>query len=343
MRILAVDDDVFILELLPVVLSDFGYDDVAVTTSAQQALSMIESDDRGFDCLFLDIHMSGMDGIELCRAFARVSNHWAISSKPSSRAVRAMPGYKTTPIVMLTSMTDKAHIDWAFAAGATDYVTKPFDVTELGARVRVAEKLHAAHNAALETPAEEPVEPVEAGMGGKPGFDAAQRLEEVEGTVESEALANYLGQLSKARLYNSNIFAIKIDQAEVIHAQTGHSEYYEVLKAVGGAIGDALGRRGFFLMSYTGGGVFVCIFQSEQTESRDALERDVQDAIEQRAPDLHGAVAAPITVSAGEPLKPHISSAKRSARIFRVAIARAEGKHEEKAALLQDQAFRRVI
>ena len=325
MRILAVDDDVFILELLPVVLSDFGYDDVAVTTSAQQALSMIESDDRGFDCLFLDIHMSGMDGIELCRR------------------VRAMPGYKTTPIVMLTSMTDKAHIDWAFAAGATDYVTKPFDVTELGARVRVAEKLHAAHNAALETPAEEPAEPVEAGMGGKPGFDAAQRLEEVEGTVESEALANYLGQLSKARLYNSNIFAIKIDQAEVIHAQTGHSEYYEVLKAVGGAIGDALGRRGFFLMSYTGGGVFVCIFQSEQTESRDALERDVQDAIEQRAPDLHGAVAAPITVSAGEPLKPHISSAKRSARIFRVAIARAEGKHEEKAALLQDQAFRRVI
>ncbi|MBB4021546.1 MULTISPECIES: response regulator [Actibacterium] len=129
MKLLVVDDDDFILELLPMVLALFGYEDVSASATPLDALALVRHEQPGFDCLLLDIQMPGMDGIELCRQ------------------IRALRGYADTPIIMLTAMSDKDSIDQAFAAGATDYITKPFDVTEIGARVRVAAKLKEAQDA----------------------------------------------------------------------------------------------------------------------------------------------------------------------------------------------------
>ncbi len=127
MKILAVDDDTLILDLLKSVLLNTGHKDLEVTSSAVDALKMVQRSDTPYECLLLDIQMPEMDGIAM------------------ARAVRKISGYEETPIIMLTAMTERRYMEDAFLAGATDYITKPFDVLELGARIRVAAKLSEAH------------------------------------------------------------------------------------------------------------------------------------------------------------------------------------------------------
>ena len=113
MKILAVDDDSIILGLLTEVLERAEYGEVQTCTSAERALEVIAETKVPFDCFLLDIQMGGMDGIGLC---ARI---------------RDMPKYARTPILMLTAMSEKSYIDRAFAAGATDYLSKPADANDI--------------------------------------------------------------------------------------------------------------------------------------------------------------------------------------------------------------------
>ena len=71
-----------------------------------------------FDLAILDVKMPGMDGFQLLRE------------------LRAMPGFRDTPILMLTSMGSEHDVVRGFELGATDYVLKPFSPVELVARVQ---------------------------------------------------------------------------------------------------------------------------------------------------------------------------------------------------------------
>ena len=82
MKILAVDDDPIILELLNEVLGSTGYPDVTTVETGADALAAVEDHRQPFDCILLDIQMPGMDGIELCGR------------------LRAMPRYRETPVLM---------------------------------------------------------------------------------------------------------------------------------------------------------------------------------------------------------------------------------------------------
>ncbi len=114
-RVLLVDDDASIRRALHTTLSGLGFE-IEETSAGEQAVSFVRTE--RFDAVLLDINMPGMGGIEACRAMRRLA-----------------PGL---PILILTvrdSADDK--ID-ALDAGADDYVTKPFHVGELTARVRSA-------------------------------------------------------------------------------------------------------------------------------------------------------------------------------------------------------------
>ena len=91
MKILAVDDEPFILELLPMLAAKSGFPDVTTAHSGDLALETLVQASAPFDCLLLDINMPGMDGIELC-----------------SR-VRQLDRYEKTPILMLTAMSERDH------------------------------------------------------------------------------------------------------------------------------------------------------------------------------------------------------------------------------------------
>ena len=111
-----IDDEDAIRRSAGFMLKTSGY---AVETWASGADFLKDARNAEHGCILLDIRMPGTNGVELCRQ------------------IRAIPGHKRTPIMMITAMTDRAYIDEAFAAGASDYLTKPIDAYQLVSLIRV--------------------------------------------------------------------------------------------------------------------------------------------------------------------------------------------------------------
>jgi two-component system, OmpR family, KDP operon response regulator KdpE len=114
-KILLVDDDASIRRALHTTLSALGFE-VEEASAGEQAVSFARSE--RYDAVLLDINMSGIGGIEACRTLRRLA-----------------PGL---PILMLTVRDSEDDKIGALDAGADDYITKPFHVGELTARVRSA-------------------------------------------------------------------------------------------------------------------------------------------------------------------------------------------------------------
>ena len=112
--ILAVDDSRLTLKLISSMLSVAGYE-VATAQSGPEALSLVE--DVRPDLIILDVMMPEMDGYEVCRE------------------LRRMPLTADVPVLMLTALDSLENKIKGFEAGADDYMLKPFQQTELTARV----------------------------------------------------------------------------------------------------------------------------------------------------------------------------------------------------------------
>src|SRR5512144_388338 len=111
-RILVVDDDPSLAEMLTIVLRGEGFD-TATIGDGSQALTAVR--ELRPDLVLLDLMLPGMNGIDVCRV------------------LRADSG---VPIVMLTAKTDTVDVVLGLESGADDYVMKPFKPKELVARVR---------------------------------------------------------------------------------------------------------------------------------------------------------------------------------------------------------------
>jgi two-component system, OmpR family, KDP operon response regulator KdpE len=112
--ILAIDDEPQLLAALGTILEGRGY---RLRTARNGAMALDAVADERPDVVLLDLAMPGIDGLEVCRrlrAFSRV------------------------PILVLSALSDEARKVKALDAGADDYVTKPFGVDELLARIRAA-------------------------------------------------------------------------------------------------------------------------------------------------------------------------------------------------------------
>ena len=113
--ILAVDDEVHILELISFNLKAAGYHVVTALTG-EEALKRCEVERPSL--VLLDIMLPGIDGLEVCR---RLKGDRMTSN---------------IPIIMLTARGDEVDKILGLELGADDYLTKPFSVRELGARVK---------------------------------------------------------------------------------------------------------------------------------------------------------------------------------------------------------------
>lgn len=256
MRILAVDDDENIRELLSQALDSTGEHQVWTADGGEEALELIEDADQPFECLLLDIQMPGINGIELCEQ------------------VRTLPGYRMTPIVMLTAMSQKKYVDSAFAAGATDYVTKPFDFLELFSRLNIASKLVAeqamVNDGILEVA--EMKHDLDANL--KHDLEEPVQLQEIDRLVGYVAFENYLLQLSRGKLFRSSVFAVKIDKVERAHKTASPLEFRQLLTGVATAISDCTAQDGN-LFSYRGNGVFICVVHGRCPFTQDEFEATV--------------------------------------------------------------------
>ena len=111
-KILVVDDDPAINEMLTIVLEAEGFQTSSVTDGAEVVQTF-----RSFgpDLILLDLMLPGMNGIDICREIRKES---------------------AVPIVMLTAKTDTVDVVLGLESGADDYITKPFKPKELVARIR---------------------------------------------------------------------------------------------------------------------------------------------------------------------------------------------------------------
>jgi len=112
-RILVVEDNKDLARLLEIHLTDLFYE---VDLAFDGVGGLARAEDHPYDLIILDIMLPGMDGLELCRR------------------LRSKPAY--TPILMLTSRSSELDRVLGLELGADDYVTKPFSIRELLARVK---------------------------------------------------------------------------------------------------------------------------------------------------------------------------------------------------------------
>jgi DNA-binding response OmpR family regulator len=119
-RVLLVEDDPSIREVAALGLQGAGFR-VTATADGRDGLSRALRD--AFDVVVLDVMLPSLDGFEVCREIRKHSG---------------------VPIIMLTARADTVDVVVGLESGADDYVTKPFEMAELVARVRAVLRRAAA-------------------------------------------------------------------------------------------------------------------------------------------------------------------------------------------------------
>ena len=229
--ILMVDDVSQNLQVLGSVLDRAGYG----TTSAangQKALERVESTMP--DLILLDLMMPDMNGLDVCEI---------LHSQPHTRDI---------PIIMLTASTESRHLVSAFQSGALDYITKPYRVPELLARVKTHLQLK------------------------KYREQLQKALSDLEQLVITDALTGIPNrrhlfecaakQLQQAKLHQRplSLLMLDVDHFKKINDNYGHAVGDEVLKLVANNLEKSLRQED--CLSRFGGEEFVAILPNTDIE-----------------------------------------------------------------------------
>ena len=121
MKVLIAEDDVTSRSIVTAVLRKWGYDPV-VTADGQAAWDELQKPDAP-KLVLLDWNMPGLDGPEVCRRLRKIAT--------------PHPPF----VILLTARGEKSDIVAGLQAGANDFVTKPFDPSELQARLAVGQRV----------------------------------------------------------------------------------------------------------------------------------------------------------------------------------------------------------
>lgn len=119
MRILIVDDEADLREILQFNIQSWGYDTLCAE-SAEKALEIIRSGES-IDLILLDVMLPGMSGFKLASIIRGEMN-------------------LSTPIIFLTAKISENDMLTGFSAGGDDYITKPFSINEVRARIQAVLK-----------------------------------------------------------------------------------------------------------------------------------------------------------------------------------------------------------
>lgn len=111
-NILIIEDDLEIIKLLEIHLTDLIYK-TEMATDGDKGLEMALAKD--YDLILLDLTLPSMDGVEICKRLREKKN---------------------TPVIMLTARTEEIDRVLGLEIGADDYMTKPFSIRELLARIK---------------------------------------------------------------------------------------------------------------------------------------------------------------------------------------------------------------
>jgi DNA-binding response OmpR family regulator len=113
--VLVAEDDPDVRDLVVFKLEQAGYE---VTAVPDGPAALAAAQRRHLDLVVLDVSMPGMSGLDVCRL------------------LRADPTTHALPIMMLTARAQERDVEGGFAAGADDYLVKPFSPRELASRIQ---------------------------------------------------------------------------------------------------------------------------------------------------------------------------------------------------------------
>lgn len=261
MKILAVDDDEHICELLSEAVAAKTDHSIVTVTSGPDAIRAIAKAKVPFDCFLLDVQMPIIDGITL------------------AKKIRKIKAYTPTPILMLTAMSQKKYIDAAFEAGATDYVTKPFDFLELFTRITIAERQVSEQQELTASVSEM------AALKKDLIFNTAHSLSEpieitgVTQLVGCMAFEKHVLDMPRRQRMRTQAFAVKINTVESAYTSLSAVAFRQLLTDIGSELLSVLANNDA-QVTYKGDGIFVGTLPGTAGYSSARLEAELNSRLE---------------------------------------------------------------
>ena len=257
-HILIVDDNLENIRLLGTLLSLQNYN-IAVAQNGVQALKLLETLEP--DLVLLDIMMPVMDGYETCKR------------------IKADPKNENLSVIFLTAKTENFEIIKGFELGAVDYITKPFDVPVLLARVKTHVKLHQYYKQLQN----------QAYLDGLTQIPNRLRFNQV---LQDEWRRNFRSNTPLS------ILMLDIDFFKQINDNYGHLVGDEVLKKIAYTVNSQINRAGDFVARY-GGEEFAVVLPNTTLKNAIALAQTICDQVAVLMIPNAGVALKYVTISLG--------------------------------------------
>ncbi len=257
LNVLIVDDEPDVCQVLKTALGAFGGCSVSVGYDAKAALIELGRRDDPFDGIFLDIQMPGKSGVELCSI------------------IKAMSVYRNVPVIMLTAMSEQHHLREAFAAGASDYITKPFDLADIKFRFS-KERMTTQNRRGLQ----KDLRQLDSASS-ETSVDVVRHLSDaisvpgVERCITKEAFENYVLKTVKQRVTDGYVRATKIARVFELYSKLSNAEFESVIAEIARVLSDqtTVSRD---LVAYIGNGVFLSLRVGSRDWKLTDLSKGVQ-------------------------------------------------------------------
>jgi diguanylate cyclase (GGDEF)-like protein len=335
MKILIIDDSPDSQLLIKSILGDVGYTDLLIVTSAFDAFKHLgmndpESAATEIDLILMDIVMPEIDGIEACRL------------------IKSFKHLRDVPIIMVTAATESKELQMAFAAGATDYITKPLRRVKLVARVhsvltlkheRDCRKVYEQELLKVKRQLEKVNEELKnlsyfdglTGIANRRSFDESLDLEWKRGLRNQISLSLIMIDIDFFKSYNDTY---------------GHQSGDKCLKLVAITISDILKRTGDLVARY-GGEEFVIFLPGTGTEGAAAVAERMRDKVEALGIEhVNSSIGDRVTISLGvATIIPKLNTSAReliAAADLALYQAKHEGRNRVKVRALNENLYRHI-
>lgn len=255
MSILIVDDDKSTQTLLQSFLKKAGFNDLLITSSAQEAYKTLGINTPGpttenVDLILMDNIMPGIDGLE------------------ATRRIKEEESFKDIPLIMVTSSENTDVLQAAFDVGAIDFIKKPFAKVELLTRVKAALKLKREMDGRKEAIRK---------------LELLASLDGLTGIANRRHFDDFLNKEWRRTLRNKfplSLILIDIDYFKKYNDEYGHQAGDECLKQVAKKLSSIAHRPGDLAARY-GGEEFVFVLGNTAIKAAVDLAETIRSAVEE--------------------------------------------------------------
>ncbi len=301
-RIVIIDDQASSRAAVESMLRGDGYVDLLAVNSVEDAFASTDKDSPGqakgrldgrpADIVLLDLNLPGVSGIEVCRM------------------LKSQPAMRDVPIIIVSPREDMAALEAAFAAGASDFITKPVDRVELRARVRSALAFKNEHDMLKRREVQL--------------MRAARKLADANAHLRRISAQDGLTGLANRRRFDQTLIAewrratrkrnwLAVVMADIDHFKAyndllGHQAGDECLKLVAKALPKAVGRSTDLVARY-GGEEFAAVLPDTDVDGALAVAERMRLHVAWLAlPHPGSPVASHVTISLGLAAGPAVAS-----------------------------------